>query len=161
MDKTKKGLVSILLVLFMLMASLAALAGCVDKNKPPENSVIFKVRSSVGDEWLFDLEDERLYGEYQYTGEEIEIFVSEFICPYSSEEYLNHWRENYNPYYEDGIYPLFKIYCLYWDTDGVQHTEYRNIQEVGRYVYSISTTPTNCYDKLGYRSVRLEIIVTD
>ena len=101
------------------------------------------------------------YKQYKYTGEEREIFVSEFMCPYSSHEYLSKWRKNNNPFPVTG--EIFAIHCLYWDADGMQQmsTEYRNIKEVGKYIYSIRTIPQNCFNTIGYRSVDLLITVVE
>ncbi len=145
--------VILLFTAVLLLLSMALMTSCgkeEEENGPPYD-VVFKVKSSLGDEWIFDLDTEELSCEYEYTGQKIDFYVHSCNMPYHPQFYDN-W-----PSGGSGI--KFYSTCLYYDTEGIQdkNTRYRSAVEKGTYSYCFETDGSAWM--LKFRAVFLRVTI--
>ncbi len=153
----KKKTLSRVILLFtavLLLLSIALMTSCGRKKEILQREgpydIVIKVKSTLGDEWFFDLDTKEMYVEYEYTGNEIDFEMTSYNLPY------DYWLKDY--WYDYINYgDEFKTDCLYYDIDGVQAEghQYRSAKERGLYVYCFICDGV----RLKYRQCLLKVTI--
>lgn len=145
----------------VLLFCMVLMAGCGDglgqyKQKEEKYDVVVKVKNSLGEEWIFDLETKKLSVEYEYTGQEIDFYVDSYNTPYHP-QYSENWHSLHA-----GINNEFYSKCYYYNVDGKQEyvSSYCSVEERGTYIcyFMVDTYGTHNM-QLKYRVVILNIAV--
>ncbi len=135
----KKKTLSRVILLFtavLLLLSMALMTGCgkEEENDEPPYDVEIKVKSSLGDEWIFDLDTKELSCEYEYTGQKIDFYFDSVKMINAPQIFRERWFSNTRDPHIGSV----TINCLYYDASGNRvgtDAHYRPAIGRGRYKY--------------------------
>ena len=143
-----------------VLLAMVFVSACGDNgkqnNEEEKYDVVVKIRNSLGDEWIFDLDTDELSCEYEYTGEEISFYPYKYNLPAHPL-----WSEKWIDFYVYGQ-DTIDMGCLYWDPDGNQdrdpeRNKNNKVLEKGRYLFTFNTNFVS--QMFIYRRFQLFVIV--
>ena len=142
----------------VLLFSAAFMTECgnVQNNEEERYDAVVKVKNSLGDEWVFDLDTEELTCKLEYTGEGVDFYVDSYNMP-NDPQYGSKWISP-----QPGINDEFYINCYYYDPDGNwdRETDNRLAKERGTYIYYFNVDSYGEHAMhLKYRYVILNVTV--
>ena len=137
----------------VLLFSMAFMTACRNNTNQKEEKydVIIKIKNSLGDEWIFDLDTDEFTWEHEYTGEEIKFMVDTYNMP-QHPRYSEEW------FAPSGNHDGIGGSCLYYDVNGTPEKSSRSFfpaKEDGEYHYVFWADGT----LFKFRSVRLYVTI--